>query len=91
MQRRLHWLPMFEEFCGVQRRLHWLPCLWRFAGVQRRLYLRRLRDLRGAVWTTVLATPVELYMYILMRRMRGAENSYVLSSHCLSLYGAIGI
>ncbi|KAF3488645.1 hypothetical protein F2Q69_00053080 [Brassica cretica] len=30
--RRLYWLPMFEEFCGVQRRLHWLPCLWRFAG-----------------------------------------------------------
>jgi hypothetical protein len=64
VQRRLHWLPMFEEFCGVQRRLHWLPCLWRFAGVQRRLYLRRLRDLRGAVWTTVLATPVELYIFI---------------------------
>ncbi|KAF3557799.1 hypothetical protein F2Q69_00012132 [Brassica cretica] len=62
-KRRLHWLPMFEEFCGVQRRLHWLPCLWRFAGVQRRLYLRRLRDLRGAVWTTVLATVVELYMH----------------------------
>jgi len=62
VQRRLHWLPMFEEFCGVQRRLHWLPCLWRFAGVQRRLYLRRLRDLRGAVWTTVLATPVK-YIY----------------------------
>uniref|UniRef100_A0A0D3BY88 AMP-dependent synthetase/ligase domain-containing protein n=2 Tax=Brassica TaxID=3705 RepID=A0A0D3BY88_BRAOL len=60
VQRRLHWLPMFEEFCGVQRRLHWLPCLWRFAGVQRRLYLRRLRDLRGAVWTTVLATPVNI-------------------------------
>ena len=66
-------------------------CLWRFVGVQRRLYLRRLRDLRGVVWTPVLATPVELYTYILMRRMWGAENSYVLSSHCLSLYGAIGI
>ena len=53
------------------------------AGVQRRLSLRRLRDLRGAVWTTVQATHVVLYMYIHMRRMRGAESSYVLSAHWL--------
>ena len=70
---------MFEEICGVQKCLYWLPCLLIFGGTYT-FYLRHL-ICRGTVWTIVLATPVELYTYILMRRMRGAESIYVLSSH----------